>query len=206
MADAVVVLVDDDGGRDHEGDGHENAGNDAGYEQAGNGYAAGGAVKDQRNRRGNENAQAAGGRVDRRGKAVGISFLDHGGDHDAAHGRDGRRRGTAQGTVKQRGQNGNVNQSASQVSDQAAAHAKQGVGKGSPLHDIAGQQEEGNGHKGEGVKGIVELLGEKHDGRSIRNDAGERAQAERDAYRGADNQQSDENNKKNEDRHILTPL
>ena len=189
---AVLPAHADDVAHQHEGAAHEDAGNDGGHEEVADGNAGGGAEKDERDARRDHDAETAGGGVHGGGELLGVAFLLHGGDHDAAHGGHGGGGGAAQRAVEEAGEDGDVGHAPLDVADQTAGNGQQGVGDGAFLHDVASHDEEGDGQQGEGVQRTVHFLCEEHGGKAAHHHAHEDGGADGNADGYGEDKQDDE--------------
>ena len=148
---------------DHQGHPHQDAGNDAGQEELADRDVGNHAEDDHPDRRRDHRRDhAAGGNQRGRARDVVVGPAHHR-NQQRTDGRRVGRRAAGDGRHQYRGEDGHVAQAAPQVAHPGQREVDDALGDAPGVHQLAGQQEEGNRQQREAVGALDHLL--RHQGR-----------------------------------------
>ncbi len=171
---------------------HEQARQERGEEQFADGLVGDDAIEDHQDARRDEHAERAARGDDGGGERGGVLALEHGWDHDPAHGRGGGGAGAGNGGEEHGSQHAHHAEPAAHVADDGLGDADQPARDAARLHDGPGEEEHGHSDQRERVHRIVKGLGEADErvaGVGIGRGGG---YGEREAERDADQDQQAE--------------
>ena len=187
-----VGLAAEDKGRGDEARAHDEAGDDARLEEVADADAGGNrAVDDEGDAGRDDDADSAGAGHEGRGETGAVPGADHAGNHDEAEGRDGGRAGAGDGGEEAGDDDADNREAAAQVADAGFGEVDEALGYLRLVHDVAGEDEVGDGQQHEFAhRGAEHLRHGAHDGvqraaRALDEHGGDARDAEADGYRRA---------------------
>ena len=177
----------------HEAHHQQQAGDHRADKQLGHRHIGDGGVHDQGNRRRNDGAQNGRNGRHGHGEGSGIAFLLHGGNGQAANGGGRGHTGAGDGAEQAGGHHRYQGQAALDAPDEGVGHINE-LPCYTAGHEVARQDEEGNGQQGGGVHTGKEFLGQHQHGqvRHVQGYQGADAQGDKDgnAQEGQKQQQN----------------
>ena len=191
QGDELAPAVGEHHGEDEEA-AHEYAGDDAGGEELADALAGDGAVDDEGDARRDDYAYRAGGGDQGGGVVLTISNVGHCGDEYHAESGDGGRAGAGDGGEEAGDYNGDQRHAAAAVADEGAGEVDELGGYAGLVHDVAAEDEEGDGQQHELARGRVEVGGDGQEGQALVEDDGEARDAEREGYGHIHEQEQEE--------------
>ena len=160
----VGLAAHEQGGHD-QAQAHQQAGDDAGLEQVGDGGVSDGAVHHEGDGRGNDHADGAAGGHQSAGKGRGIARLLQSGDHNQAQGRHGGRTGAGDGREEAGHHHADHGHAAADVAQALFRQVDEAAGDTGLLHHVAGEDEERDRQQDELAAGRGAQTGKHaHDG------------------------------------------
>ena len=149
--EVVPAQPEENGVVDHEAEADHDAGQEAAQEELADREFRVVGVEDHGDARRDEGADG-GGRGDQGHRVIlSVALPDHGRNHDRTHGRGVGDAGTGDAGEDHLGNHGDVAEAALEASHQGVGEIYDLVGYLRLHHDVAGQDEEGDGHEAEGV-------------------------------------------------------
>ena len=181
---SIVQSFQDQDDHDQDADDHALA------EHVGDGRTGQGAVQHHDDGRGNDRAQAAGDDQQTGGAVLRVALLDHVSVQHGADSNDGCGSGTGQSSEEGTGDDQSHAHAAADVADEAVCKVDDTTGNAAAGHQVAGQDEEGNGHDGGGLQAAEHALCDngRRNAQVAQSHSGQRADAQ-----GHGNGDSDQN-------------
>ncbi len=203
-----LQLPPDDEGGDDQGRTHDQAGDHAGLEQVADGGVRNGTVHHEGDGGGNDDPDGAGTAHESGGEGGAVAGADHTGDHHQAQGCYGGRTGAGDGGKEAGDDDAHDGQTTPQVAHAGLSQTDQAFGDLGLIHDVAGQDKEGNGQQHELAGGRGKQLGQAaHDSvqrtaRPLDKHGDDAGNAQTDGDGRADQQQNGKADKQNCGNHV----
>ena len=150
----VTVAACDHIGREHEAGADQRAGYESGGEQRGNRDVGDDAVDEHGVARRDEDTERAAGGRNAGGVFGRVAALDHGGDHDAAHGGYGAGAGTDHGGEEHAAEDGHDAEPAAYMPDEHGSDLNNLGRHAAALHERPGEDEAHHRQQGEHVRNL----------------------------------------------------
>ena len=181
---SIVQGFQDQDDHDQDADDHALA------EHVGDGRTGQGAVQHHDDGRGNDRAQTAGDDQQTGGAVLRVALLDHVSVQHGADSDDGCGSGTGQSSEESTGDDQSHAHAAADVADEAVCKVDDTTGDAAAGHQVAGPDEEGNGHDGGGLQAAEHALCDngRRNAQVAQSHSGQRADAQ-----GHGNGDSDQN-------------
>lgn len=191
---------------DDHGNAHNDAGENTGHKDVAHRNAGEGRIDHKRNTgRDNDRNRGSGSHHAMCEGVREFLTLDHGGDQDNAQSCHGGRAGAGDGAEEAGHHNADHCDASAQVPQQRVNEGDQSVGDPGLRHDVAGQDEEGNGQQKILADAAIDLAGDNIDARPIIQDGQQRGHTQRQCDRCTQKQQDHKNTQHNGIRHAASP-